>query len=216
MAISPDSRSQVRAADAAPLSFFARLFPNDLPISRRLWLPLAVIELLLSSVLVFNLLTMARERVVGMEGLTTALDLTCSFCAVLLFPILMLISAFRPLFALTKYGLLAMALACLGLALGVALLRIDEPGPLLIHQPSWSGPAPWELPVAGLLFPPLMAGLDFLLRFVCALRYGHAYYLAALMKSFQRDGNEGWDLVLVLAVYWGIFASYLSYILSLS
>lgn len=211
-----DSPSQGRSADAAPASLVDRLFPNDLPISRRLWLPLALIELLLSSVFVFNLLTMARECVVGMEGLSEALAVTCSFCAVLFFPLLMLISAFRPLFALTKYGLLAMALACLGLALSVALLRIGEPGPLLIHQPSWSDLAPWELPVAVLLFPPLMAGLDFLLRFFCALRYGHAYYLAALMKSFQRDGNEGWDLVLALAVYWGIFASDLSYILSLS
>ena len=86
-----DSPSQGRSADAAPASLVDRLFPNDLPISRRLWLPLALIELLLSSVFVFNLLTMARECVVGMEGLSEALAVTCSFCAVLFFPLLMLI-----------------------------------------------------------------------------------------------------------------------------
>lgn len=80
-----DSPSQGRSADAAPASLVDRLFPNDLPIPRRLWLPLALIELLLSSVFVFNLLTMARERVVGMEGLSEALAVTCSFCAVLFF-----------------------------------------------------------------------------------------------------------------------------------
>ena len=126
----------------------------------------------------------------------------------------MLMTACRPLFRVSKYGLLALGVIVLGAGLAAMVACACEPGPLLTYQEDckWS----WTRPVspAVMFFPFLITGADYLLRYVFCVRYGHAYYTAALMTAFQRSDKEGMNAVLALAVYGGFFAVYLSYILA--
>ena len=194
-----------------------RLFPYELPIPLWGWLPLAGLELTVSGLFLLSIMRIFIQMlpIRGSEDFFDALSIFGLLIPYLIYPLLMLMTACRQLFRVSKYGLLALGVIVLGAGLAAMVACACEPGPLLTYREDckWS----WVRPVspAVMFFPFLITGADYLLRHVFCVRYGHAFYTAALMTAFQRSGKEGMNAVLALAVYGGVFAVYLSYILAL-
>ena len=214
----PDAAKDGTCGGCSHTGFLKRL-PNILPAALKFLMValLSLIELVLSLIFLRAVLDILHPKF-GLE-IPRAVDMLYSLGMMLLrvYALLILLSILRRLLPLSKYGLLILGLLCLGadlLALGMQFTSYGGTTVELrsLHDAEFGS---YELPLSVQVFPLVVMGLDCLLRYVCCLRFGSAVYLLSLWRSVR----EGWRGVAVfvpaVAVYWGIFALYLSYILNL-
>ena len=96
-----------------------RLFPYELPIPLWGWLPHAGLELTVSGLFLLSIMRIFIQMlpIRGSEDFFDALSIFGLLIPCLIYPLLMLMTACRPLFRVSKYGLLALGVIVLGAGL---------------------------------------------------------------------------------------------------
>ncbi len=180
---------------AAEMSFGARLravfcreFPHELPLPRRWWMFLALLEWCVCSCGFWLVAMITCLNVCCVRG---HMEYCCgayawvSFGLGWLFPLVLLLTGWKRSFAAARWLLLGLGGLCVASAMVNLVVGCLDPAPICMHD--IFGGSERELPLIMAVFPLMLLGAGCLLRACCGRRYGHCFYVAALIRSWQRN-----------------------------
>ncbi len=184
-----------------------REFPHGLPLSRGWWMLLALLEWSVCSC-VFWFVAIGTWLVVS--SVRGHMEYCCgayawvAFGVGWLFPLALLLTGWKRSFAAARWLLLGMG----GLCVASATVNLVEGGrsaaPIFMPVNIFGGLG-GELPLMMAVYPLMMLGAGCLLRACCGRRYGHCFYVAALISSWQRSRRAFAVLAGTLALYAGAY-----------
>ncbi len=182
----------------------SREFPHDLPMSRVWWMLLALLEWSVCSCVFWFVVIATCFTVYPVRG---HMEYCCGAYAFVAFGVgwlflpALLLTGWKRSFAAARWLLLGMG----GLSVASALVNLVVGGlsSAPICRPAHFGCPAMELPLWMAVFPLLLLGTGCLLRARCGRRYGHCFYVAALIRSRQMGRRAFALLVGLLALYAG-------------
>ncbi len=184
-----------------------REFPHALPMPRAVWMLLALLEGSVCSavfwlVAVGTILTAGQVR--GHMEYCCAFYTYLAFALLWLYPLALLLTGWRRSFTAARFLLLGMGWLCVaasGVNLAVGALT---PEPIVAPRDVFGGSG-YELPLAAAVIPLLLLGAGCLLRARCGRLWGHCFYVAALIRSWQTERRAFCLLAAILALYAAAF-----------
>ncbi len=197
---------------SADMSYGARLramlgreFPHELPLPRGWWMLLAAAEWSVCCCVFWFVAIGAWLVVSSVRG---HMEYCCGAYAWLafwvswLFPLALLLTGWKRSSAAARWLLLGMGMLCVASATVNLVVGGLSSAPICIPVDIFGG-AGGELPLVGAVFPLMLLGAGCLLRACCGRRCGHCFYVAALIRSWQRSWCAFGVLAGTLALYAG-------------
>ncbi len=205
---------------AAEMSFGTRLrvalgreFPHELPLPRGWWMLLAAAEWSVCSCVFWFVAIGAWLVVSSVRG---HMEYCCGAYAWLafgvswLFPLALLLTGWNRSFAAAHSLLLGLGGLCVTSATVNLVVGGLSSAPICMPVDIFGGAA-GELPLLMAVFPLMLLGAGCLLRACCGRRYGHCFYLAVLIRSWQKSRRAFAVLVGTLSLYAGGYIFYIYY-----